>query len=94
MAKAIADLRSLARAQTETCVNVLTGIVRARGAPPSARVAAAGLLLERGWGKADQQHSLDGDIRVTIRQILEVHQGDSSVTIEHDATEKIEGCDK
>ena len=38
-------------------------------APPNARVSAASVLLDRGWGKAPQEHTgLDGgDIRVTIR---------------------------
>lgn len=40
--------------------------------PPSARVAAAGLLLERGWGKAPQEVSFDGDIKITIRKMLDV----------------------
>jgi hypothetical protein len=37
-------------------------------------VAAVALLMERGWGKAPQAHTGpdgEGDIRVTIRQIIE-----------------------
>ena len=70
MAKAVADLRSLARAHTATAVTTLAGIMRAKKAPPSARVAACGLLLERGWGKAQQDVSLNADIRITIRKML------------------------
>lgn len=41
-------------------------------APAAARVVAANSLLDRGWGKAEQSHSLEvGDIKVTIRQIVE-----------------------
>jgi hypothetical protein len=52
---------------------MLYGLVRSAKAPPSARVAAAGILLDRGWGKAPQEHTGPdgGDIRVTIRQIIE-----------------------
>jgi hypothetical protein len=51
----------------------LAGIARQPKAPPGARVAAAQTLLDRGWGKADQAHTGPdgGDIKVTIRQIIE-----------------------
>ena len=37
---------------------------------PGARVAAANSVLDRGWGKADQTHSVDANIQVN-RHILE-----------------------
>jgi hypothetical protein len=66
------DLKSLARAYTETAIRQLAGIAES-GQSEGARVAAIGLLLERGWGKAPQAHTGEdgGDIRVTIRQIIE-----------------------
>jgi hypothetical protein len=72
MAKAPADLRSLARSHTETCVRTLAMIVRHKKAPMAARVAAASALLDRGWGKPAQPHTgEDGqDIRITIRKML------------------------
>ena len=35
-------------------------------------VSAAGILLDRGWGRAPQPHTSDGskDIRITIRSPL------------------------
>jgi hypothetical protein len=51
MAKATADIRSLARGHTETAIRVLAGIMAEKKAPHSARVAAAQALLDRGWGK-------------------------------------------
>jgi hypothetical protein len=74
VAKEIVDIKSLARSHTETCIKVLAGIVGAPKAPPPARVAAAGILLDRGWGKAPQAHvgeNGEGDIRITIRQIIQ-----------------------
>jgi len=52
---------------------VLAGIVSQEAMPPAARVTAAGILLDRGWGRAPQPHTgEDGkDIRVVIRQITE-----------------------
>jgi hypothetical protein len=41
--------------------------------PPAARVSAAGILLDRGWGRAPQPHTGedDKDIRITVRNIVE-----------------------
>jgi hypothetical protein len=71
------DLRSLARGHTELCIKVLAGIVSQENVPPGARVSAAGILLDRGWGRAPQSHAgEDGsDLRITIRQIIEGGDG-------------------
>jgi len=73
MAKATADIRSLARAQTALAIRTLTGVCGSKAAPAAARVTAASALLDRGWGKAPQQYTgEDGEaIRVTIRNIVE-----------------------
>ena len=72
MAKATADIRSLARAQTDLAIRTLTGICGSKAAPAAARVSAASALLDRGWGKPQQTHTgEDGDIRVVIRTITE-----------------------
>ena len=71
MARAVLDIRTLARSHTDTAIRTLAGIMRQKGAPPAARVAAAGLLLDRGWGKAPQDLSVDGEIRITIRKMIE-----------------------
>lgn len=67
------DLRSLARGHTELCIKVLAGIVSQEAVPPAARVSAASILLDRGWGRAPQSHDGEdgGDLRITIRQIVE-----------------------
>ncbi len=54
MAKAKADIRSLARSHTESAVKVLAGIMNQKKAPAASRVAAATALLDRGWGKPAQ----------------------------------------
>ena len=51
MAKAPADIRSLARSHTDTALKVLAAVMSDRTAPGAARVAAANSLLDRGWGK-------------------------------------------
>lgn len=50
----IAEVRDLARKQTEESVNALISIRDNSKAPPAARVSAANSLLDRGWGKATQ----------------------------------------
>lgn len=72
MAKAPADLRSLARAHTEMCVKVLAGIASQKSCPPAARAMACGYLLDRGWGKPAQPHVGDDElpISVVIKKII------------------------
>jgi hypothetical protein len=75
------DLRSLARAHTPMCIKQLAGIAQ-HSQNDGARVQAISILLDRGWGKPEQTHSaIDGDIRITIRQIVD---GPNVKTIEHD----------
>jgi hypothetical protein len=84
MAKAPLDLRSLARAQTAMGVRVLSQIAT-QGESESARVAAVGLLFERGWGKAAQVHSDEdgGPIQVIIRHIIDNIDQSKVKVIEH-----------
>lgn len=54
MAKAVTEIRSLARSHTKTALNVLVGVMRSKDATAAARVSAATAILDRGWGKAPQ----------------------------------------
>lgn len=48
--------------------------MRAAELPPAPRVAAATVLLERGWGKAPQAHTGEdgeGAIAIVIRHLVE-----------------------
>jgi len=47
----IRDIQTLARAHTVTAFDALIEVVKDRGAPPSARVAAASQVLDRAYGK-------------------------------------------
>lgn len=68
MAKAPAEIRSLARAHTERAIQCLQGIMDQPDAPPAARVSAAQALLDRGWGKPAQAISgADGEGAVIIK---------------------------
>ena len=61
MAKAPAQIRSLARAHTERAIQVLQGIMDQTDAPHAARVSAATAILDRGWGKPTQRIAGDDD---------------------------------
>jgi hypothetical protein len=77
VARALTDIRSLARAQTELSLRVLSGVAKS-GKSEAARVAACVALLDRGWGKPPQAHTGEngeGDIRVTIRHIVQEIKG-------------------
>jgi hypothetical protein len=69
VARALADIRSLARRHTSLAINTLAGVAR-NSENDSARVAAAAHLLDRGWGKPGQDVSVSADIRITIRKML------------------------
>ena len=89
MAKAIADIRSLARGHTETAIATLAGIMVSAKAPESARVTASIALLDRGWGKAPTTLAdvEGGRLTVVIRQLIDITKesdGSGALVIEHD----------
>jgi hypothetical protein len=59
MAKALTDIRSLARQSTAKAVRTLAGIMNEPRASDAARVSAAIVLLERGWGKPKRAVEMD-----------------------------------
>ena len=79
MAKATADIRSLARAQTALAIRTLTGVCGSKAAPAAARVSAAQALLDRGWGKHAQPHTGEdgeGALEIIVRTIVEERRKD------------------
>ena len=69
MAKALTEIRSIARSHTRTAINVLVGIMRSKDATAAARVSAANAILDRGWGKAAQplENGKDGRLELVHR---------------------------
>ncbi len=68
--KVIAEVRDLAREQTEKSVKALVSIRDSTKAPPAARVAAANSLLDRGWGRPAQ--TISGDPENPQKLIVEI----------------------
>ena len=50
----IAEIQQLARKHTEEAINTLAAIMQDTSLSPAARVSAANVLLDRGYGKAPQ----------------------------------------
>jgi hypothetical protein len=71
VAKIPADIRSLARGYTNVCIKTLGGIAK-DGNNEQARISAAAILLDRGWGKPQQDATLElkGEIKVVLRKLL------------------------
>jgi hypothetical protein len=75
--KGLHDLRELARTHTFDAVRTLVSIANNTKESASARVSAAGLLLDRGWGRAVQPSELLGpdgkpiDPRIQIAFVVE-----------------------
>jgi hypothetical protein len=63
----------MARGKTAMGIRILTEIAKSRKCKSAARVAAIRELFDRGWGKVAQPlvGNDDGDIRITIRNIVE-----------------------
>jgi len=68
MSKTLTEIRSLARSQTRTALNVLVAVMRSKDATAAARVSAANAILDRGWGKPTQSiESGDGAFELVHR---------------------------
>ena len=67
---AIAEVRDLAREQTEESMKALVSIRDDTKAPPAARVSAANSLLDRGWGRTTQV--ISGDTENPHKIIVEI----------------------
>lgn len=66
MAKLPTDIRTMARAHTETALRILAKIVTAEDAPHSARVTAAIYLINRGWGQPEQAVEIKGEVTTKV----------------------------
>jgi hypothetical protein len=65
------QLDSLARAYTDECIKQMAGVL-INDPDSSRRLTAAGMLLDRGYGKPkqDNTHAISGEVRVILRKML------------------------
>jgi hypothetical protein len=74
MPKNLGHIESLARSYTDTAIKTLAGIMMEPNCPPIARVAAAKVLLDRGWGKPKEEmhHSEVDDNKPLLKVVNEI----------------------
>src|SRR5215510_6294750 len=65
-----ADIESLARSYTDTAIKTLAGIMMEQTSPPMARIVAAKVLLDRGWGKPKEMHHSEVDDNKTLLKVV------------------------
>lgn len=76
------DLKDKARAHTDAALQVLTDIMVDDFAPKTARIQAASIVLERGWGKAKQE--IETTTMVTYQDLLKQIRNNENKFIEVD----------
>ena len=78
MPKNRGHIESLARSYTDTAIKTLAGIMMEPNCPPMARVAAAKVLLDRGWGKPKEMHHSEVDdnkpLLKVVNEIVHVYE--------------------
>lgn len=62
--KGYREVEAIARDHTELAMNTLAEICKNKKQPAGARVSAASTLLDRGWGRAPQNVTVDGTVNV------------------------------
>ena len=66
--KIIADVKELAKEMTPKAMKALEGVLDSETAPPAAKVSAASVILDRGWGKPKQ--SIEGQVGLTLERTI------------------------
>jgi len=70
MPKNRGHIASLARSYTDTAIKTLAGIMMEQTSPPMPRIAAAKVLLDRGWGKPKEMHHSEVDDNKTLLKVV------------------------
>src|SRR5262245_50527511 len=66
------QVESLARSYTKSAIRTVAGIMLEESCPPApmARVAAAKVLLDRGWGKPKEMHDIQTGDGETVTKVV------------------------
>src|SRR5215470_11165833 len=83
--RAYFSLQLYARQKTKQAFDTIVNIMEQPKTPPQARLMAAGMVIDRGWGKATQLVAIDGE----IRQLVEVKLNVVHPKVIGDATTKL-----
>ena len=69
--KVVGEVQALAREHTKPALATLVTIMKDKKCPPAARVAAAKVILDRGYGKPAQTLAGDRDNPIGVHQRIE-----------------------
>ena len=72
--RAYFSLQLYARQKTKQAFDTIVNVMEQPKTPPQARLMAAGMVIDRGWGKAAQLVAIDGEIRQLVEVKLSVVQ--------------------
>lgn len=76
--KIVADVKAAARELTQDAIDTLASVMKDPKAPPAARISAAQVLLDRGWGRPTQAVDVVVETydysRLTIEQLDELER--------------------
>src|SRR5262245_17524284 len=93
MPKNLGHIESLARSYTRTAIKTLAGIMMEQTSPPMARIVAAKVLLDRGWGKPKEMHHSEVDdnkkLLKVVNEIVHVYETREQIEIK-DQTPRLE----
>lgn len=67
--KVTADVKAIALEYSQEAVDTLAEVMRDKGAPAAARVAASNAILDRGFGKPMQSVDASIDAKVTTKEL-------------------------
>src|SRR5262245_11093397 len=82
------NVRSLARDHTKAAIKTLAEIMNDKDCQPITRIAAAKVLLDRGWGKAAETHHVDVNEGATLLKVV------NEIVHVHETREQIEFTDQ
>ena len=91
MAKSLVEIKSMARAYTETALRTLVAIAIDKRAPAAARVSASTALLDRGYGRPEMSVSSTVTHKYVARlphkaELVEEWQAENAATVEEPTT--------
>ena len=72
--RAYFSLQLYARQKTKQAFDTIVNIMEQPKTPPQTRLMAAGMIIDRGYGKAAQLLAIDGEIRQLVEVKLNVVQ--------------------
>ena len=70
MPKNLGHIESLARSYTDTAIKTLAGIMMEQTSPPMARIVAAKVWHDLGWGKPKEMHHSEVDDNKTLLKVV------------------------